>query len=84
MDSREYELEYDDRTHDRYFANVIYDNPYPEVDSEGNQFLVLKYISDHWSDGTAINVAYGLIIKQGGNKHPNKTTRWWKLLTQMK
>ena len=47
MDTREYELEYDAGTHDRYFENVIAENLCSQIDSEGNQFLVLEEISDH-------------------------------------
>ncbi len=84
MDTREYELEYDDGTHDRYFANVIAENLYSQVDSEGHQFLVLDEISDHRSDGTAILVADGFTVSRNGNRIPKKTTRGWQLLTQMK
>ena len=84
MDTREYELEYDDGTHDRYFANVIAENLYSQVDTEGHQFLVVKEISDHRKDGTAIEVADGFDIGKNGNRHPKKTTRGWELLVQMK
>ena len=32
MDTREYELEYDDGTHDHYFANVIAENLYSQIE----------------------------------------------------
>ena len=54
MDTREYELEYDNGTQDRYVANVIAKNLYSQIDSEGHQFLVLEDISDHRKYGTAI------------------------------
>ena len=47
MDTQEYEIEYDDGTNDRYFANVIAENLYSQIDSEGRQFLVLEEITDH-------------------------------------
>ena len=84
MDTWYYELEYDDETYDFYFANIIPESLYSRVDSEGHQFLVLEYISNNWSDGTAITVAYGFIIIRCGKKHPKKTTCEWELLTQMK
>ena len=46
MDPREYDLEYDDWTHDRYFSNIIYENLYSQVDSEEHQFLVLEISSN--------------------------------------
>ena len=54
------------------------------MDSEGHQFLVLEYISDHNIYGTDIDVSDRLIISQGGNKHPKKTTCGWELPNQMK
>ena len=53
------ELEYDDRTHDRCFTNVIAENLYSQVDSEGHQFFILEDISDNMSYGTAIDMADG-------------------------
>ena len=72
MDTREYKLEYDDGTHNCYFANVIAENLYSQVDSKGHQFMVLDEISDHRSNGTAIMVADGFIVSRNGNKHPSK------------
>ena len=75
-------MEYDDRTHDHYFANVIDGNLYLHVELEGRKFLVLEEISDHQSDRTAIYVADGLIISQGESNNPKKTTHVWELITQ--
>ena len=36
MDTHEYELEYDDGTQDQYFANIIAENLYLQIDSEGH------------------------------------------------
>ena len=41
MDTREYELEYQDGTQDQYFSNIIADNLYSLIDSEGHQLIVL-------------------------------------------
>ena len=84
MDTIEYELEYDDGTHDRYFANVIADNLYSQIDSEGQQFLVLEEISDHRKDGTALEVADGYTVGHNGNITLNKTTRIWQLCVKIK
>ena len=69
MDAREHDLEYDDWTHGYYFANVISENLYSHVDSEGHQFLVLKEIYYHWSYVPDIFVDDEFIISRGGNKH---------------
>ena len=84
MDTLEYELENDDGTHDCYFANVIAENIYSQIDSEGHQFLVLEDISDHCKGGTAIDVADGFTIISNGNRHPKKTIQGWELNIKMK
>ena len=84
MDKRKYELEYDDGTHDWYFANVIAENLYSQIDSEGHQFLVLEEILDHRKYGAAIEVADGFTIGANGNRHPKKKTRGWEMNMKMK
>ena len=84
MDTQEYEIEYDDGTNDRYFANVIAENLYSQIDSEGRQFLVLEEITDHQKDGTDIKVDDGYTVSYNGNKQPKKTTRGWEINMKMK
>ena len=74
MYTREYELDYKDGTHDRYFANVIADNLYSQINSEGRQFLLLEGIYDHRMDGTALEVADGYTVGHNGNRTPKKIT----------
>ena len=78
MDTREYELEYDDGTHDRYLANVIAENLYSQIDYKGQQFLVLEEISDHRKYGTKLEVADRYTVGHIGNRTPKKTTRGWQ------
>jgi hypothetical protein len=47
FDTREYEIEFTDGTHEKYQANIIAKNMFGQVDSEGNQFLLLQEITDH-------------------------------------
>ena len=82
MYTHQYDLEYDYGTHDWYLTNVIYENLYSQVASEGHPFLILEDISDNWSDRTAITVDDGFIISRGDNKLPKKTMRGWELLNQ--
>ena len=42
FDTREYEIEFTDGTHEKYQANVIAENMFAQIDSEGNQFLLLQ------------------------------------------
>ena len=47
MDSREYWIEFPDGDEEKYAANVIAENLYSQVDSEGRQHAVMKEIVDH-------------------------------------
>jgi hypothetical protein len=84
LDTRQYEIEYDDGTTDAYFANVIAENLYSQVDDEGRQHLVISEISDHRKNATALSVADGFTISSNGNKVPKKTTQGWELLIEWK
>ena len=47
LDTREYIVEFDDGTQDRYFANTIAENLWSQCDTEGRQFQVISEIVDH-------------------------------------
>ena len=55
-----------------------------QVDSEGHDYQVLKDISDHSYDGITLKRRDGFIRSRGGNLHPKKTTRGWKLEVKWK
>jgi len=55
MDSREYWIEFPDGDEEKYAANVIAENLYLQVDSEGQHYAVMKEIVDHRSNATAIS-----------------------------
>ena len=84
LDSRVYEVEFSDGAVAEYAANVIAENMFSQVDSEGRQFLLLDEITDHKSDHSALKIENGFHISANGNKTPKKTTRGWKLQVQWK
>jgi hypothetical protein len=45
FDTREYVVEFTDGTEENYFANVIAENMFAQIDSEGRQFVLLKEIT---------------------------------------
>lgn len=75
LDHREYEIEYEDGTCDRMFANQIAANLFSQVDDDGNRHLLLKELTDHQSDQTAIRKENGYDISKYGIKTRKKTTR---------
>eukprot|EP01082_Thalassiosira_pseudonana_P000209 g18.t1 g18 contig1:46045-47384(+) len=84
LDGRLYEVELDDGTTDRYFANQIAENIWAQVDTEGRQVLVMQEICDHRKNERAIPIADGYTIKRNGEKVPKITTDGWELLVEFK
>jgi hypothetical protein len=80
FDTREYEIEFNDGTHEKYQANVIAENMFAQVENEGNQFLLLQEITDHKKDHSAIPISEGTVRSANGQAKPKVTTRGWFLL----
>ena len=59
LDTREYVIEMPDGSVAEYTTNVIAENLYSQVDSEGRQFLLLTEIFDYAKDATAISKDQG-------------------------
>jgi hypothetical protein len=78
-----YDIQFPDGHTESYAANIIVENMYAQVDSEGNQFLLLSEIMDHRSDATAIQMEHKY-IQQGANQTIQKTTKGWFLQVQWK
>jgi hypothetical protein len=82
FDTREYEIEFTDGTNERYQANIIAENMFSQVDSEGNQYLLLQEIMDHKKDNSAISISDGKISSANRESKPKITTKGWFLLVQ--
>ena len=67
-----------------FTANIIAENLYSQVNSEGNSYSILNEIVDHKSDGTAVLKDDGYKVTKEGLEHPKRTTRGWKLLVTWK
>jgi len=77
-----YEVEFPDGTTDDVEANLIAECMVSECDPEGRQYPMLREISDHRKDNTALNVADGSYRTRAGNPVPKRTTSGWKLLLE--
>jgi hypothetical protein len=82
FDTREYEVEFTDGTNEEYQANVIAENMFAQIHSEGNQYLLLQEIMDHERDNSAISISDGKISSANGQSKPKITTKGWFLLVQ--
>jgi hypothetical protein len=84
LDTRVYEVMFPDGEMRRYSANVIAENMYSQVDSEGYQYNLLDEIVAHRSTGEAIQENDGWHMDKKGNKVRRLTTKGWYLNVQWK
>jgi hypothetical protein len=84
MDTSTYEVEFPDGHVEELDANIIAENMYSLVDSEGRHHQVLSEIADHRKSHAAIPIENGFYRTRSGNRHPKKTTRGWDLLVEWK
>jgi Reverse transcriptase (RNA-dependent DNA polymerase) len=82
LDTRQYDVEFPDGAEASYSANILAENMLSQCDSEGRQYLLVKYIIDHVKEaGTAIEES-DAFITVNGRKSRIKTTKGWKLCVE--
>jgi hypothetical protein len=84
LDTREYVVEFEDGAQEIYSANLIAENMYAQIDSEGRQHVLLSEIVGHKSDGRAMKIADGTYVDKRGRQKPRITTQGWSLLVEWK
>jgi hypothetical protein len=84
LDTRQYEIEFEDGTYDVYFANKIVEDIWSQTDEDGHEHRLLKEICDHRADSTAITKAQGTVYSVNGVGTNKRTTRGWELLVEWK
>ena len=72
-----YDVEFPDGAVKPYATNVIADNIYEQVDSEGSN--IVKSIDDYRADENAVSKANQFFIGKNGRQSLRKTTAGWKL-----
>jgi len=78
-------VEFKDGSVAEYTANVIAENIYSQIDSEGRSFAVLQEISGHRKEpGVALDMENGYTVSANGNKVPKRTTKGWQLQVEWK
>ncbi len=83
-DTRQYEVELSDGTTQEFYANVIAENMFAQVDSEGHEYEILDEIIDHKKDGSATSKEDGYFTTKSNRQVRKRTTKGWKLLVQWK
>jgi hypothetical protein len=84
LDTREYEVEFEDGEISTYQANLISEHLHASVDEQGMLLQLMKGIIDHRSDGRAVKKDDGFLKSKCGNSVPRKTTIGWNLLIEWK
>ncbi|CAJ1946131.1 unnamed protein product, partial [Cylindrotheca closterium] len=84
LDTSIYQVEFEDGKVESFYANQIIEGIRMNVDNEGNtMYRICKFI-DHQRDGRAVRGDDGWYTTSSGLKRPQKTTKGWKLLAEMK
>jgi hypothetical protein len=79
FDTRKYELELEDGTMDRIFANRIAANLYSQVDDKGRQILAFREIVGHKKNKIAMSKDKGFTVQASGHRKQKKTTHGWQI-----
>ena len=69
-----YDVEFPDGSIRNYGENIIYDNMYPQIDSEGFLHSILSEILDFTKDTTAVQKGDQYIITKSGQPSMRKST----------
>jgi len=82
LDTRVYNVEFDDGDVTELTANLIAQAMYTQCDADGNQYMLLSQLVDHRKDNTAITVADQIVRRDNGRTYKRRTTTGWQLCCQ--
>ncbi len=82
LDTRTYEVEFDDGDVTKFTANMIAQAMYSQCDTDGNQYLLLDQLVDHQKDDTAITLTKQTVHRDNGRTYRRKTTAGWQICCQ--
>ena len=84
LDSRMYEVEYQDSTKASLSANYIAENFFAQVDQGGNRHVLLDELIDYRVNGREVKLQDAFIMTGTGTRRRCETTIGCKLLAQWK
>ena len=84
LDSRMYEVEYQDGTKASLVANYIAENLFVQVDQEGNRHVLLDELIDYRVNGREVKLQDAFIMTGTGMRRRCETTIGWELVAQWK
>ena len=80
LDTRIYEIQFNDGTYADYNANIIMENLYSQTDQYGGIGKILKGISNHRKTPEALSIDNGWVTMENNVKKRRVTTSGWDLL----
>ena len=83
LDTRVYEVKFEDGSTIPYSANVIAESTYAQCDEEGKKYLLFGSILDHNTHEHALSVADQDVVVCGRSSR-RKTIKGWNLCVQYK
>ena len=83
LDTRVYNVEFNDGTIDEYSANLIAESIYSNTDVDRNTYSIIEGIIDHRTNQDAVPLSEGTITMNGRRKK-RITTKGWELLIRWK
>ena len=84
FDTCECEIEFTDGAIKKHVANIITENVFAQVDSEGDMHAIMEEITNHWKDDSAAPTWDGMIAQEGCLERPKIAAKGWELLVQWK
>ena len=82
LDTRMYEVEFQDEETASLSANMIAENLFAQVDEEGNRMVLLDEIIDHRTNGKEVMQQDAFVKTSSGAKRRRQTTVRWELCVQ--
>ena len=79
-----YDVEFPDGEIREYSANVIAENVYAQVDTDGHSYNILDGIVDYKKESNAIDKVDKFVMTKSGQRQLRKSTKGWKLLVAWK
>lgn len=84
LDTRQYEVQFEDGRVEVYSANILAENILAQVDDQGHRQLMIDEIVDHRVGPTAIPMSKGTYRTRNGTTRKVLTTRGWDIYVQWK
>ena len=84
LDTRLYEVEFQDGHKALIAANAIAEYLFAQVDDEGNWHALLAEIVDHGTNGKQLAQQDAFAINRHGTRRRKETTSGWELLARWK